>query len=96
MNDLMSRLLGNPRSAELAASLPNLPVVWSAPLAADSRPQGATTLKGTFNPRYGRAQGVDGPRARRAADADAMRRWMFDPTPEQCPRKTEREEEVSA
>ena len=95
MNDLMSRLRGDPRSPDAPAALPDLPVVWCAGLAANPRPQGPSTLKGTFNPGYGRAQGVDGLGARRAAAAEAMRRWMFDPTPEHVgPRQTEANEET--
>lgn len=96
MNDLMSRLFSHARGSELAKALPNLPVVRCSDLAANSRPQGSPTLKGAFSPRYGRAQGVGSVRARRVADSEAMRRWMFDPTPEQCPREVQREEEVSA
>ena len=94
-NHAMPRLHSDARGPELAQALPDMPVVWCAGLASNPRPQGPSTLKGAFNPGYGRAQGVGGLGARRAAAAEAMRRWMFDPAPEHVgPRQTEANEET--
>lgn len=84
MNDLMPRLHSDPRGPELAASLPDMPLVRRETHLPNTWAKGRPTRQGTFSPSISRAPGVGGTRAQRIDAAEAMRRWMFDPTPEQC------------
>lgn len=79
MNDLMSRLFSNARGPELADALPDVSVVRCASLAANPRPEGFAPYCGAFNPGRDGAVGMGGPRAQRAAAANALRKWIFDP-----------------
>lgn len=83
MNDLMPRLRSHARGPELAQALPDMPVVRCSHLAANPRPQRREDKSGTFSPSIFGAPGVGGTRTQRINAAEAMRRWMFDPTPEQ-------------
>ena len=97
MNEAMPRLHSDPRSAQPSVDVPNLPVVRCADLAANPRPQGREDKAGAFSPSLFGTPGVGGTRAQRIAAADAMRRWMFDPTPEQlgpCARDAEAQQET--
>lgn len=79
-NEHMPRLHSDTRSAELAETLPDLPVVRGAHIAPNPRLEGYAPYCGAFNPGRDGAAGMGGPRAQRAAAADALRRWIFDPT----------------
>lgn len=84
MNDLMPRLHSHARGAELAQALPDLSLVRRETHLPNTWAKGRPTRQGAFNPGHDCASGVGGLRAQRADAADAMRRWMFDPTAEQC------------
>jgi hypothetical protein len=97
MNEAMSRLRSDARGPELADALPDLHLVRSEVRLPNTWAKGRPTRQGAFNPGHGCVASLDGPRARRAAAADAMRRWMFDPTPEQfgpCARGAEATQET--
>lgn len=83
MNDLMPRLHSDPRGPELAHALPDLPVVRCPHLAANPQPKRREDKSGAFSPSLFGAPGVGGTRSQRIDAAEAMRRWMFDPTPDQ-------------
>ena len=83
MNDLMPRLHSDPRSPAMASPLSDMPVVRCVHLAANPRPQRRADKAGTFSPSIFATPGVGGTRAQRIAAAEAMRRWMFDPAPDQ-------------
>ena len=99
MNATLPRLHSDPRSPAMASPLPDMPVVRGAHIAPNLEPQGFAPFCGAFNPGRDGAVGMGGPRARRADAANALRKWMFDPTPDQlgaCARDSEASEETQA
>lgn len=97
MNDLMPRLHSHARGPELAQALPDMPVVRCPRLVPHPGLKGRSDKSGTFSPSLFGTPGVGGTRAQRIDAAEAMRRWMFDPTPEQlgpCARDAEATEET--
>ena len=83
MNEPLPRLPSHPRSPEPSADVPDMPMVRSTLYSSYFGIAGRADKKAAFSPSIFGAQGVGGTRAQRINAAEAMRRWMFDPTPEQ-------------
>lgn len=83
MNEPLPRLPSDPRGPEPSPAVPDMPMVRSTLYSSYFGVAGRADKKAAFSPSLFGASGVGGTRAQRIDAAEAMRRWMFDPTVEQ-------------